>query len=429
MKRLTRRQRWVAAGLLAVVACVLTLLISLHLGGRTVYPQSTPGWAARWDATAAESGRVPGEGWDVWLEVSAELEVAVGDGTAMDLPRAAAALDRLRDVPRFTRPYEAGTPGIGQVRYEPIIEHTSVLRGAVRHAAMDGFNTALASGDTEAARAWLRRSADVSRVCRGLGGIIGVLVKQAVDGITIELRTKALLDGTLPPDASTDADLLARLDPGNTDWVLASERELGLRQIQDFRAETPFIRSLFVAAGEAGEYEAFMNHWIGAMRSNDPDALARQAAWELRIAGDRWINLTRPNLAYTVPSIAYYSGSSDLDANLNARRAGLRVMLALESHRAEHGRHPDRLEDLVPLFLEALPVDRFAPDGMLRYRVSALPGPAVRGGYLLYSLGADGEDDRGRAVQPGSFGHNGDLVFNTPPVPTGQSPASAGGPP
>src|SRR5204863_887448 len=74
--------------------------------------------------------------------------------------------------------------------------------------------------------------------------------------------------------------------------------------------------------------------------------------------------------------------------------AGTRVMLAIEAFRAEQGRLPTSLDELVPGVLPALPVDPFAPDGRLRYRVLAQPDELGRV-YLLYSVGADGVDDGG----------------------------------
>lgn len=76
-------------------------------------------------------------------------------------------------------------------------------------------------------------------------------------------------------------------------------------------------------------------------------------------------------------------------ANLEAKRRTLLTAIALERHRLAHdGRLPGRLEELVPRFLPAVPQDAFA-EGPLLYR--ALPS-----GYVVYSVGPDRQDNRGR---------------------------------
>ena len=64
-----------------------------------------------------------------------------------------------------------------------------------------------------------------------------------------------------------------------------------------------------------------------------------------------------------------------------------KLALALAAYRGGHGRWPDRLEQLVPDYLPAIPPDRFA-DAPLIYR----PGEK---GYLLYSVGFNQRDDGG----------------------------------
>ncbi len=62
--------------------------------------------------------------------------------------------------------------------------------------------------------------------------------------------------------------------------------------------------------------------------------------------------------------------------------------LAVERFRLDRGRLPGQLQELTPQFLEAIPMDPF--DGApLRYR-------RLDRGYVIYSVGADGHDDRGR---------------------------------
>lgn len=75
---------------------------------------------------------------------------------------------------------------------------------------------------------------------------------------------------------------------------------------------------------------------------------------------------------------------------LNEQRALVRaaqLAVAIERYRVAHGSLPGRLDDLVPRFLEAVPLDPF--DGRpMRYIVS----PA---GGKVYSIGTDATDDHG----------------------------------
>ncbi len=68
-----------------------------------------------------------------------------------------------------------------------------------------------------------------------------------------------------------------------------------------------------------------------------------------------------------------------------------RIACALERHRLAQGDYPTALHDLVPAYLEQVPVD-VVEGGTLRY---SLPSPTR---FLLYSIGSDGKDDGGKAA-------------------------------
>ncbi len=66
--------------------------------------------------------------------------------------------------------------------------------------------------------------------------------------------------------------------------------------------------------------------------------------------------------------------------------------LALRGFRIERGALPDRLNQLTPEFLQELPIDPFDPKG------DPLRHIRTDDGYVLYSIGADGDDDGGRRL-------------------------------
>ncbi len=68
-------------------------------------------------------------------------------------------------------------------------------------------------------------------------------------------------------------------------------------------------------------------------------------------------------------------------------REGALLGIALQLYRREHGKWPESLNQLVPLSLPSLPIDRIN-GGPLRYRI-------VDGQPVIYSLGVDGKDDGG----------------------------------
>jgi hypothetical protein len=73
-----------------------------------------------------------------------------------------------------------------------------------------------------------------------------------------------------------------------------------------------------------------------------------------------------------------------------AMRDGVVVAMALELYHRREGRYPERLSDLLPAYLPAIPADRIngAP---VHYKL-------VNGKPWIYSVGYDGDDDRGWAA-------------------------------
>jgi hypothetical protein len=100
-------------------------------------------------------------------------------------------------------------------------------------------------------------------------------------------------------------------------------------------------------------------------------------------------------------------------------RAGLRVMLALELWRLEHGEFTPRLEDLVPGMLDRVPTDP-CTGGPLGYRLIDAKGATPIEAYVLYSAGRDRTNDQGRATNRAPLralspaGAASDYVINRP---------------
>ena len=80
-----------------------------------------------------------------------------------------------------------------------------------------------------------------------------------------------------------------------------------------------------------------------------------------------------------------------LIATSQTQNALLTVSLALRAYKLEHGNYPKSLTQIAPEYSEQVPSDPFSVKKPLRYRVEGDK-------YLLYSVGPDGEDDLGVAL-------------------------------
>jgi hypothetical protein len=98
----------------------------------------------------------------------------------------------------------------------------------------------------------------------------------------------------------------------------------------------------------------------------------------------------------------------------------LTLQLAVRAYQLENGSLPNKLEKLVPQYLEQLPFDPFNPHGgPLRYRQTGES-------FLAYSFGADGDDDHGRPPAVDASGYRDpfgdgdlrlDIFFEPRPTP------------
>lgn len=78
------------------------------------------------------------------------------------------------------------------------------------------------------------------------------------------------------------------------------------------------------------------------------------------------------------------------------RGAFVDLGLALERWKGREGVYPERLEQLVPQDIAAVPRDPWDPHaGPLRYSVGQTGGGSEQGQVLLYSVGPDGVDNGG----------------------------------
>jgi hypothetical protein len=114
---------------------------------------------------------------------------------------------------------------------------------------------------------------------------------------------------------------------------------------------------------------------------------------DLRLS-DTITNLARafPHAAARFVLVSWHDGMADRFLSRTVAAQTQREMMvagiALHRHRLRHGNWPTNLSELMPAFLSELPRD-FMDGRPLRYKLKP------SGGFLLYSVGKDMEDDGG----------------------------------
>ncbi len=92
------------------------------------------------------------------------------------------------------------------------------------------------------------------------------------------------------------------------------------------------------------------------------------------------------------------SGALTNDRFVRTVADATRIMLALEIYRAERGAYPADLAALAPGWLPGIPNDRISGQAL---RYEKLDDDDAAHGYLLYSVGLDGQDDGGATHEYG----------------------------
>jgi hypothetical protein len=119
-------------------------------------------------------------------------------------------------------------------------------------------------------------------------------------------------------------------------------------------------------------------HLPAADRANDPFNVGthvQQLGWRYRL-----LNVLIPTVTQILPTCD----------TIKLKWDGLRLRLAIECHRAKYGSFPASLDELVPEWIDDLPVDPYN-GGPLVYQV--LTSARGEEDYRLVSYGIDGKDD------------------------------------
>jgi hypothetical protein len=140
------------------------------------------------------------------------------------------------------------------------------------------------------------------------------------------------------------------------------ERGLRERQLDELESELKKRKEKLVAAGGFGK-----------------------ALLAARSPAERGERIADGLLALLVPAMRKVCQAADRTEQIGQN---LRVAFALAAHKSEHGRYPKDLKALAPGYLARVPPDLFSGKALI-YRPRA-------DGYLLYSVGVNGQDEDGR---------------------------------
>lgn len=272
--------------------------------------------------------------------------------------------------------------------------------------------------------------------------LVSQLVRIAVTGTAVQSLERALSSGDLAPaELAVLASALDRrkIDPGDeARFCFVGERAFGIAVFMSLRGGTALnLHDLNGAEGTLGqswvrwilrssgwldnqfcEYVAFMNGVIDCTKLPPFEGRAKLRAQARRL-DERIKRGTLSQARLFLLGMLCPAVDRAYDGLLKQQQtlALARTALAIERFRQAEKRFPETLAELTPTYLAEIPRDYFRSAGNLQY-VRKTGGEAAEGpdfsGYLIYSVGPDGEDNHGHVNSPKKCyqGKSGsDLVF------------------
>jgi len=272
------------------------------------------------------------------------------------------------------------------------------MRNGARHLALEAVERAESGRPDEAAEA-LWACLRLGHAVRRQPLLISALLRMTFDAIAIsqvewlasrtafpprslEKLQTALRDEADPDMARrallaercVDISLFLKTFPKGEDWDFAM---FGMEHTQLLKLVPP---TYFKA--ELVQYLDVTNECLAALRKPYPQNLVEGARLGSDAAGK--VPAFFPLSRMILPQVLHTCTQAQRHM---ARVETARVALAALRFKAERGRLPNTLEDLVPAFLDAVPLGPFDAKA-LRYRKDAA-------GFVVYAVGSDGKDHGG----------------------------------
>jgi hypothetical protein len=217
-------------------------------------------------------------------------------------------------------------------------------------------------------------------------------IRELVTGLLLDLLDEELMQDGLIRAAQRERMVLA----DSVDCVV--DGRLSLSFMTTGATTSPFLESVSVSSfrplymlDEAFGIR-FMTRYVEASRAASWPA-AKAASPVITDEPSRWQRMRHP---VTTTMLPWYGHFQKLHFRALANRRMAATALGIRLYEVDNGRRPERLAELVPEYLPAVPVDPFAADGRaIGYRPDASPP-------VLYSIGVDGIDDSGAFTFYGS---------------------------
>jgi hypothetical protein len=257
------------------------------------------------------------------------------------------------------------------------------------------------AGDVREFLEALEQNLALSRIMQHQPFLVDTLTGYKIDRITF--RPVQLLLSTRP-DAETLgslADIMRRQEAHvKRDHFLEGYRLMALDHVgwyfsdpsrvrfgkysQGFKAQLGGMGSGVRLGTYVENRDAINAVFAGAKKDVDVVPGQRVGLWRFSVTDLFWVR----NLTGGLDQILMIQDGHELDLR------GLRLLVALERCRAERGDYPAALTELVPAFIDELPLDVWSGNPFHYVRVDPKNDRLGRS-FLLYSVGADGVDDGG----------------------------------
>jgi hypothetical protein len=326
---------------------------------------------------------------------------------AVPEPVAAAAADCLAANAQCLALLHEAT-GIGNCRYDydyrQMFPHFLPVRSCVRLLTLATVSHA-GKGDAVAAAASIQDALSLGDSLAKEPFLMSHMVQLACETLTLRglewaLNATAFTDSQLKDLSHALVAAGEKVDLAETFisercYMIESVRDpslTGLKKLEIVILGLPGVRSRGLI-----DLVDYMGDSIEAARLPRPRQIAR-----FREVGTRLDNLSVLHVVAKVFAPALVR-IAELDLRFRAHLDLARTALAIERHRLATGKVPAQLADLIPTYLEQVPIDPF--DGQpIRYR-------RTEPGYVLYSIMEDGKDNGGKEREDVGKNQPYDLCF------------------
>lgn len=252
-------------------------------------------------------------------------------------------------------------------------------------------------GDTDAAVVCVRAGLQLAESVRREPGVMGYMVRIALRaGVLLAMeRALSLTSFTDQQLAELDRMLAASAATLDLKEALITERCLAIEKFKAMEHLRPPPLRYLIRTGEIilwapGMQERglpdtldYMEDYVEAGDLPTMQRMARFREVKDELAGRSILHATAKAWAPLFTGRVF-----ELDPRIRVHFDMARAALAIERYRLATGKVPGQLEELVPQYLEQVPIDPFDAQP-IRYR-------RTEPGYCLYSILEDGQDNGGR---------------------------------